>query len=86
MTDAEKIAAVLAEIDQYGGIDGSHHKQYCLDQVVRILTGCPKEQRTAIDVRGKEYEYESLGESAEYKAWVQKREDEGYDWSTGITP
>jgi hypothetical protein len=26
-------------IRQYGGIDGAHHKQWVLDQVVRALTG-----------------------------------------------
>jgi len=26
-------------IHQYGGIDGNHHKQWVLDQVVRALTG-----------------------------------------------
>lgn len=34
-----KCADALELILRYGGIDGSHHKQWCLDQVVRILTG-----------------------------------------------
>ena len=29
----------LNVIHQYGGIDGGHHKQWVLDQVVRALTG-----------------------------------------------
>ena len=29
----------LGVIRRYGGIDGEHHKQWVLDQVVRILTG-----------------------------------------------
>jgi hypothetical protein len=34
----DKIAA-LDMIHKYGGIDGGHHKQWVLDQVVRALTG-----------------------------------------------
>lgn len=29
----------LSIIATYGGIDGAHHKDWVLDQVVRILTG-----------------------------------------------
>ena len=32
-------AAALELIHRYGGIDGGHHKQWVLDQVVRLLTG-----------------------------------------------
>lgn len=33
------IQSALSCIRQYGGIDGGHHKQWVLDQVVRELTG-----------------------------------------------
>lgn len=39
MTDAEKIQKALDMITNYGGIDGGHHKQWVMDQIVRILTG-----------------------------------------------
>lgn len=29
----------LKVIEEYGGIDGGHHKQWLLDQIVRILAG-----------------------------------------------
>jgi len=32
-------AQALEIISRYGGIDGAHHKQWVLDQVVRCLTG-----------------------------------------------
>jgi hypothetical protein len=32
------IQSAIDFIFQYGGIDGSHHKQWTLDQVLRILT------------------------------------------------
>lgn len=34
MTKEEQI---LNLIENYGGIDGNHHKQWILDQIVRIL-------------------------------------------------
>jgi hypothetical protein len=36
-TPGDKIHDALDLISQYGGIDGGHHKQWVLDQVVRIL-------------------------------------------------
>ena len=38
MKNKEKIALAMNYIEQYGGIDGGHHKQWVLDQVVRALT------------------------------------------------
>ena len=37
MTEKEQKALDL--IEQYGGIDGAHHKDWVLDQVARILLG-----------------------------------------------
>ena len=37
-----------------GGIDGEHHKQWVLDQMVRALTGCPMVERSATNCRGKQ--------------------------------
>lgn len=34
----DRIEKALELIGDYGGIDGGHHKQWVLDQVVRILT------------------------------------------------
>ncbi len=36
MKPSERAAQLIS---RYGGIDGAHHKQWVLDQVVRILTG-----------------------------------------------
>lgn len=38
MSEQEKINHALQLILQYGSIDGGHHKQWVLDQVVRILS------------------------------------------------
>lgn len=44
MTQSEK---ALDVIFQFGGIDGGHHKQWVLDQVVRHLTGYDYDRWTA---------------------------------------
>lgn len=30
---------ILFLIERYGGIDGSHHKQWVIDQIARIIAG-----------------------------------------------
>lgn len=37
MNPQERINKALELIREIGAYDGSHHKQYCLDQVLRIL-------------------------------------------------
>ena len=39
MSDKGKIEEAIAVAIQYGGIDGSHHKDWVIDQMVRILAG-----------------------------------------------
>lgn len=39
MSNQEKIEKTIELIVQYGGFDGSHHKDWVLDQAVRILAG-----------------------------------------------
>ncbi len=34
-----KIEKILEIIEEYGSIDGAHHKQWLLDQVVRVACG-----------------------------------------------
>ncbi len=38
-TPEQKIQDALDLITSYGGIDGGHHKQWVLDQIVQKLTG-----------------------------------------------
>ena len=47
MTDAERIAAAIQLAVRYGGIDGSHHKNWVIDQIVRVLAGERYEQVVA---------------------------------------
>lgn len=61
----------LELIHRAGGIDGAHHKQWMLDQVVRILTETPEAYALWVhDYRG-----EDDGQG-HYE----------YDWDVGIAP
>ncbi len=81
----------LRWIEQYGGIDGAHHKQWVLDQVARILLGAPV---TAVEARWEDHPPElraTVGTCPEYEAWVismREGEDgpETYDYDEGIAP
>lgn len=61
-------------------VDGGHHKQWCIDQILRIITGCEYDERFGI--------YKE--ESEEYKKWVadyNSYSNGEYDpWDTGIAP
>ena len=35
----EKITKAVEIISNYGGLDGGHHKQWVLDQVMKVLMG-----------------------------------------------
>lgn len=86
-TETDRIAAALKIANDFAGDDGAHHKAYCIDQMVRALTGCPTVEKTALDYRQQPYTYEGMGESAEYEAFVATYSDGGeYEWETGIAP
>lgn len=80
---------------RYGQIDGAHHKQWVIDQMVRALLECPIQEETA-ESNGKEYKYTYQGESFKYKKMIKDYEylsDEGkyeeekiYEWDIGIAP
>lgn len=91
MSEQERIAKALDFAVNLGGVDGAHHKTWVIDQMVRALTGCPMVKCTAIDCRGKSYDFEAQGESEEYAKLVadaKAGEDgpETYEWDVGIPP
>lgn len=92
MGDFEKrCRAALLLACECGQTDGDHHKAWVIDQMVRCLTACPNEYRTAIDCHGKEYSYQSLGRSLEYEMFIFEAcagEDgpDTYMWDVGIAP
>lgn len=44
---AEKIEAAIRLAVQYGGINGAHHKDWVIDQMVRVLAGDQYDQIVA---------------------------------------
>ena len=81
----------LLFITMYGGIDGSHHKDWVLDQAVRILHGAPITVKEAKwDDGTTELRY-TVGTSEAYEQYVHNYQYEDgdelvYDYSTGIAP
>lgn len=80
-------------IERYGQFDGGHHKQWVLDQVVRILKGTPVEVKLAKWADGEEnYRVSTVDEpSEEYKQWVidMKNGEDGpetYGYDEGCPP
>lgn len=88
---SERIEKALSIAIAYGGIDGAHHKDWVIDQMVRALTGCPVVTETHTPKGGKTYEYQRQGESQDYKDLVAQACDgedgpQTYTWETGIAP
>jgi hypothetical protein len=70
MKSVDKVGKALELIQRFGGIDGSHHKQWVLDQIARVLTGDFYEEWVK-DMKG---EYDEENEEFEY------------EWDEGIAP
>lgn len=90
--DTTPAELALEFIQNYGGIDGAHHKTWVLDQVARILNGSPIEdlRRAEWDDTPAEYRFE-IGASDAYRAWVVKCKagkdgPDTYDYDEGIAP
>lgn len=59
----ERIEAALDLAWQYGQIDGSHHRVWVIDQMVRALCGSDEEYNEWVD------EYEKPFENGDYYEW-----------------
>lgn len=87
----QTIQKALDVIIRYGGVDGAHHKAWVIDQIVRVLTGCPEHERHLKNAKGTKFVVHTLGESEEYKKFVREMRDgehgpDTYDWDIGIPP
>ena len=84
---------ILYFIEEYGQIDGALHKDWVIDQVVRILKGTKIEIEKAEWENGHSELRVSLeeGESEDYKQWVIDMKDgedgpDTYSYDPGIAP
>lgn len=87
----EAVKRISNALQSVWKVDGDHHKQWVIDQMVRHLTGCPMIDKKGVDHRGNEYTYQTLGESEEYLQWVRAYCDgedgpETYEWDEGTPP
>lgn len=79
-------------ISHYGGIDGSHHKDWVMDQVARILNGTEIIIKLATWENGHEEYRVYLGEpTCDYHDWVRDitNGEDGpntYDYEIGSPP
>jgi hypothetical protein len=80
-------------IERYGQIDGSHHKQWVIDQVARILLGTKvilKEAKWSDGLT--EYRIETDEPSYVYTDWVEEQKGKTpngeyeYNYDEGIAP
>jgi hypothetical protein len=95
MEEAEfksKEEVALYYIGSYGQIDGSHHKQWVLDQVARILNGCELIFKMAKWDNGLEELRVTTGKPSDvYIQWVNDMKDgedgpDSYGYDEGIAP
>lgn len=88
--DYDKSDWMAEYIQMYGGIDGSHHKDWVMDQCIRIWTGSKVivKQARWKDGNNTHEEYRiSVEEPTEkYKKLVEDTEKAGYEWNYGIAP
>ena len=92
VTDLEalegRVGVVLELINSYGGEDGSDHKQWVLDQIVRVLTGCQFKGKT----EGQANTFINFDKNDNYLQWVKKYEygdedlEDTYSWDEGTAP
>ncbi len=91
-TPERRIARALEVAFSYSQIDGAHHKDWAIDQMVRALTGAEIE---TVKVDGPHsYSYEQQGESQEYADFLvtyrgEYDEEWGcyeYSWNEGTPP
>ena len=82
----------LLWLQNYGGIDGDHHKAWVLDQVARILHGTPILSKEASWDNGQtELRLKLDDATPEYHKWVAMCKDgeagpESYGYDIGIAP
>ena len=83
---------VMLWIEMYSGIDGSHHKDWIIDQIARLLKGTKVIIKLAKWENGKTEERFDLSEPPkEYWKWVEEMKDgedgeDTYDYDFGSAP
>ena len=69
-----KVGSVLTLLEEYGSTDGGHHKQWLLDQILRVLCGNDEIYKAWVH----NYEYPDDA--------CQETDEPDYEWDIGIPP
>jgi len=86
---------VLMWIERYSGIDGSHHKDWLIDQIARIVKGTKIILKVNSwdngHIKHKEERFSLEDPPEEYWEWVVEMKDgedgpDTYDYDFGIAP
>lgn len=88
-----RIARALEIGFTYSQVDGAHHKDWAIDQMVRALCGAEIE-RVDVEKANSSYSYEQQGESQEYNDFIVSYRGEWdeewgcyeYSWNKGTPP
>ncbi|WP_157249701.1 hypothetical protein [Nonomuraea typhae] len=86
MNTTERIGKAIEIAVECGRFDGSHHKMWVIDQMLRILTDCPIITRSATDAAGRPYTYEAYGENDAYRQAVNTGDQHWFAWDVGVAP
>ncbi len=79
MTPEDKITEAINVAYTYGQVDGSHHKAWVIDQMVRALLGDAYDEWI--------YAYKKTDDDGNLTDPEDEDEDEDiYDWDEGIAP
>lgn len=72
----QRIVTALTIIEDYAGIDGTHHKAWVIDQILRVLT------QSQYDAWVDRWEHGCIHNR------IEECDDdcEQYEWDTGIAP
>lgn len=82
----------------YAQIDGSHHKMWVIDQMLKALCGSPLLVENATDYKGQPYSYQYQANSIEYDEFINEYRGEltedamwgeptyEYEWDDGCAP
>ena len=81
MDNEQRIQRAL-DFAAHGTTEDAAEKAWVIDQIVRTLLGCTMVAKHAPDGNGGSTSYCELGESPDYRAWVQRFPE----WDRGVAP
>lgn len=89
-SDEDRIKKSLELLFKYSQIDGSHHKQWCINEVVKILKGSKEEYEIFVlaymSDNWEKYWNKNNKDFEKTKEDIEINEEDRYEWNCGIAP